>query len=409
MKKLTRSESLFLRAQKVIPSGIYGHLAPVSGLPDCFPHYCEKARGHTFEDVDGKRWTDFMCGYGAVLHGFSNPEIETAANSQNANGRVFNQPAEVMIELAEELTKVIDFADWAVFAKNGSDLTTWAIRVAREHSQRPIVVKAKGAYHGVDAWCDPGLGGRIESDRQDIREFEWNDFGQLEDILNQNQDNVACVILTPYHHSSFGPSVMPAEGFWSEVRSLCNRDGVLLILDEVRTGGRLHDGGSHRYFGFQPDLSIFSKALGNGYSISACVGKRRYEKSSMEVFLTGSCWNDAVAMSAALCSLRISQRDGVAESVLRKGRFFSDGLEKIALNHGFSLSMTGPSSMPYPWFEGDNDLFLLQSFCRLAAAEGLFFHPHHNWFISNAHNDDSLSKALNQVDRFMPMLREASL
>ena len=102
-----------------------------------------------------------MCGFGAILHGYSNPEIEEAVELQKQNGAVFNQPAEVMVELAESLVENIDFADWAVFAKNGSDLTTWAIRVAREKTQRKFIVKVKGAYHGVDAWCDPGYGGRI--------------------------------------------------------------------------------------------------------------------------------------------------------------------------------------------------------------------------------------------------------
>ena len=110
---------------------------------------------------------------------------------------------EVTVALAEKLTEIIDFASWAVFAKNGSDLTTWSIRVAREYTNRPLIVKAKGAYHGVDAWCDPGLGGRIESDRADIIEFEWNDLNQLEDIFQNNTDQVAGVILTPYHHAAF--------------------------------------------------------------------------------------------------------------------------------------------------------------------------------------------------------------
>ena len=115
------------------------------------------------------------CAFGAILHGYANQEIDTAVDEQRKLGMVFNQPAEVMVDLAEALVEKIDFADWAVFAKNGSDLTTWAIRVAREKTQRKFIVKASGAYHGVDAWCDPGLGGRIASDRKEILEFSWND------------------------------------------------------------------------------------------------------------------------------------------------------------------------------------------------------------------------------------------
>ena len=116
----------------------------------------------------------------------------------------------------------------------------------------------------------------------------------------------------------------------------------------MRCGGRLHRGGSHRYFGFTPDLAVYSKALGNGYAISACVGKELYRKASMEVFLTGSCWNDAVAMTAALKSLELSERDGVAEKVLAIGKELIDGLERVAGKYEKNLRMTGPTSMPYP-------------------------------------------------------------
>ena len=147
---------------------------------------------------------------------------------------------------------------WAVFAKNGSDITTWAIRVAREKSKRKYIIKAKGAYHGVDAWCDPGIGGRIASDRNEILEFEWNDLCMLQDIIIKNDNKIACIIMTPYHHPSFAPSELPADDFWSSVRNLCDERDIALILDDVRCGGRLSGGGSHCYFDFTPDLSVYS-------------------------------------------------------------------------------------------------------------------------------------------------------
>ena len=149
----SESEIIFERAKKVIPGGIYGHVAPAAGLPDSFPHYCRKATGYVFEDVDGKEWIDFLCGFGAILHGYANQEIDTAVDEQRKLGMVFNQPAEVMVDLAEALVEKIDFADWAVFAKNGSDLTTWAIRVAREKTQRKLSSRRVGHTtvwtHGV--------------------------------------------------------------------------------------------------------------------------------------------------------------------------------------------------------------------------------------------------------------------
>jgi glutamate-1-semialdehyde 2,1-aminomutase len=404
--KRDKSDDLFCRAVDVIPGGIYGHVAPVAGMPRNFPHYIKSASGCRFEDVDGNEWLDFMCGFGAILHGYSNSDIDVAANAQRSKGAIFNQPSPVMVELAELLTCKINFADWSVFAKNGSDLTTWAIRVAREHTGRPYVIKAKGVYHGVDAWCDPGFGGRIKSDRTSILEFAWNDLDELDGLLDSHQDQVASIILTPYHHAAFAPSVLPADDFWSKIEKKCNDLGIVLILDDVRAGGRLHDCGSHRYFNFSPDLSIYSKALGNGYAISACVGKEFLRNASKEVFLTGSCWNDAVAMAAALKSLEISSNQRVAESVLTKGDYFCQGLHDRAKKYGLPLCMTGPSSMPYPWFEGDENLFLIQKFCEFAAKRCLYFHPHHNWFISNAHEYSDLDQALELADQAMKDLSE---
>ena len=212
-----KSDQFYSRALKVIPGGIYGHVSPVAGLPRHFPHYIEKADGCRFVDIDGNEWIDFMCGFGAILHGYSNPEIDSVANAQRAKGSVFNQPSSVMVDLAELLTRNIDFADWCVFAKNGSDLTTWAIRVAREFSGKPFVIKAKDVYHGVDAWCDPGLGGRIEDDRNSVLEFPWNDLEKLNDLLESYHGQVSSIILTPYHHAAFAPSLLPAENFWPSI------------------------------------------------------------------------------------------------------------------------------------------------------------------------------------------------
>lgn len=394
-----KSGLLYQRANKVIPAGIYGHVAPGAGLPQDFPLYCHSGNGCRFTDVDGREWIDFMCGFGAVLHGYRNPVVEEAVKLQQQFGSVFNQPTGLMVELAEELVAQIDFADWAVFAKNGSDLTTWAIRVAREQTGREYVIKAKGSYHGVDAWCDPGLGGRIASDRLHVLEFDWNDFDQLDTNFKKYSGQIAAVILTPYHHPSFGPSVLPQENFWNRVEMLCKESGTALVLDDVRCGWRIDDHGSHKYFGFTPDLTIYSKALGNGYAISSCVGTNEYRSGACEVFLTGSCWNDSLAMAAALACLKISNEKNVANSVLKKGKEFCKRLEELAEKFGIPLKMTGVPSMPYPWIDGDDNLFQIQKLCKIATKYGLYFHPHHNWFISDAMTENDITESLSLSEK----------
>ena len=394
MNARNKSDLLYQRANTVIPGGIYGHVAPGAGLPQDFPLYCHSGSGCRFTDVDGKEWIDFMCGFGAVLHGYRNPEVEEAVKLQQQFGTIFNQPTQLMVELAEKLVAQIDFANWAVFAKNGSDLTTWAIRVAREQTGREYVIKAKGAYHGVDAWCDPGMGGRISSDRSHVLEFDWNDFDQLDSHFKIYSGQIAAVILTPYHHPSFEASVLPQENFWNRVEMLCKESGTALILDDVRCGWRIDDYGSHNYFGFAPDMAIYSKALGNGYAISSCVGTDEYRGGACEVFLTGSSWNDSIAMAAALECLKISEKEKVASSVMKKGKGFCEQFEALAEKFGVPLKMTGVPSMPYPWIEGDDNLFQIQKLCKVATKYGLYFHPHHNWFISDAMKEKDVLETL---------------
>lgn len=403
---LRENLSLFERSARVIPGGIYGHTSPAAGLPGALPYFAREARGCRYIDADGRGYLDFMCGYGPNLLGYQNPEVEAAAAEQRARGNVFNHPTERMVELAEMLAGKIDLADWAVFGKNGSDMTTWALQVAREHTGRAGVAKVVGAYHGVDAWCTPGHGGLIPEDRAHVHEFAWNDLNQFRDLLRQRGDSIACVFLTPFHHPAFAPSVLPADGFFAGLQQICAKYGVLIVLDDVRAGFRLHSGGSHRRFGLEPDLACYCKALGNGYPISATVGREELRKAASKVFLTGSYWNNAVPQAAALKTMEIAARDRVVEHLERLGNLLAQGLSAAARRHGFDLRRSGPPAMPFFHFAGDENFFLLQAFAEAAARRGAFFHPHHNWFLCAAHDEQAIEEAIAIADGCLAELRQ---
>lgn len=392
--RLAESRALFERAMRVVPGGIYGHTSPAAGMPGIFPYFAESAEGCRFTDVDGNQYLDFMCGFGPIVLGYHHAEVDEAAARAKASGNVYNQPSRYFVEAAELLVDRVDFAEWAVFAKNGSDVTTWALQVAREATGRRKVMMLKNAYHGVDAWCAPGYGGLIEEDRKHIHRFTWNDFHSFKGMLDALGNDVAAVFVTPYHHPSFAPSELPENDFLKAVQGECNRRGVVMILDDIRVGFRLHAGGSHRRFGFEPDIACYCKALGNGYPISAAVGRGSLKIPATRVFLTGSYWNNADALAAATTCLRVIERDRVPEKLEALGDRLCRGLTETARKHGFSLRCTGPRAAPYPFFEGDGDLRLIQKFCGLAVRRGAFFHPHHNWFISAAHTEEAVDRAI---------------
>jgi glutamate-1-semialdehyde 2,1-aminomutase len=398
-RNYTQSARLFDRACEVIPGGIYGHTAPALVVPCAAPYYAKRAQGCRYWDVDGNEFIDFLCGYGPVVLGYQHPEVEEAVERQRRDGDCFNHPGAVMVELAEKLVDMIDFADWAVFGKNGSDMTNWAIQVSREHTQRKKIFMIEDAYHGIGAWCTPGSGGLIEEDRRHIHTFRWNDMDSFDELHHQFRGQVAGVIVTPFHHPLFRDSELPDSGFLQAIQRQCREHEIVLILDDIRAGFRLHPGGSHRYFEFEPDLSCYSKAMANGYGISAALGRNSLKKAASKVFLSGGFWNGAVAMAAAMATIRILERDNVPQHLHEVGQSLCSGLGERAAFHGLQIRISGPPAVPFMTFANERNLHRSQHFALETVNRGVFFHPHHNWFLSAAHGSADIELALDAADQ----------
>lgn len=394
---LPQSMAIFARAAQVIPCGIYGHTAPALTVPGAMPYFAARAEGCRYWDVDGREYIDYMCGYGPIVLGYNHPEVESAVRAEQDKGVCFNHPTERLVELAEALVSRIDFADWAVFGKNGSDMTTWAVQVAREHTRRKKIFLAAGAYHGIDPWCTPGHGGLIEEDRTHIHRFTWNRPETLADLFDRHPGSVAAVVLTPYHHPIYRDSEMPSPDFIRAVHELCREHRALLILDDVRAGFRLHPGGSHRVFGWQPDLACYCKAIANGHPLSAAVGRGELRPAAARVFLTGSFWNSPGPMAAALKTIELLETTGAYESMAQAGQRLMDGLVRVGAEAGFVVRPSGPPAMPFMTFANDRDLRKTRAFAKLAAARGIFLHPHHNWFVCAAHRNADIDETLERA------------
>jgi glutamate-1-semialdehyde 2,1-aminomutase len=404
-----RSLELFDRAWRVIPCGIYGHTAPAAAVPGAFPYYAQRAAGSRYWDVDGNEYIDYMCGYGPVVLGHQHAEIEEAAARAQRDTLCVNHPTSIMVELAESLVSLVDFSAWAVFGKNGSDMTSWAVQVAREHTQRRKILKVSGAYHGMDPWCTPGHAGLIEEDRAHIHDFDWNDLDSFDRLLKRYRDDIAGVIMTPFHHPVFKASQMPSDGFWSHIEAACRRDGIVLILDDIRAGFRLDLRGSHKLFGFEPDLICFCKAIANGHPLAATLGRKELRVAASKVFLTGSYWNSAPAMAAAMKCLSVLSAQEVPSQLRRTGEALMQGLVERGRRHGYSVLPSGPPAVPFITFDGDPSMRRRQRFCAEVTRRGAFFHPHHNWFISAAHSPADVEATLHMADEAFAVLRGENL
>ena len=385
------------RAARVIPGGLWGHMR-VQGLPAGFPQFFQRADGCRLWDADGREFIDFMCSWGPVVLGHHDAEVEAAAEAQRRAGDTMNGPAPVLVDLAETFTAMVAHADWTIFAKNGTDATTICVTTARAAIGRRKLLVARGAYHGAAPWCSPSLAGVTAEDRVHLVPYRYNEIASLEQAAAACGDDLAGVLASAFRHDYGVDQELPTREFAHAARELCDRSGAALILDEVRAGGRIDLAGSWESMGVRPDLSAWSKAIANGHALAAVTGTDRFREAAASIFVTGSFWCGAVAMAAALATLRKLQAvDGIAH-MLAMGQRLRDGLARQAAAHGFRIRQSGPPQMPMLLFDDDPEAALGSAFCSLALERGVYLHPKHNMFLSVAHRPQDIDQALQATD-----------
>ena len=405
-----KSREAFIRAAKVIPSGVYGHLGPAEGcfIPvEAFPLFSQKAQGTYFWDVDGNRFIDYMCAYGPNILGYNDPEIEEAAAKQREKGDCTTSPSTVMIDFAELLVDTVKSADWAFFAKNGNDVTTMAVMASRAYTRRKKIVFFKGYYHGIAPWTQKiDYAGIIPEDVANNIYVDWNDIEALEEVFNDNKGEIAAVIGQPYMHGNFADNEMPLEGFWQKVRKLCTDNGTVLIIDDVRAGFRLDIHGSDHYFGFEADLICFCKALANGYNVSALCGKDFLKNTISSMSYTGSYWLSAVPFAAGIACIEKMKRININDTLNKKGQLLKDGLVDTARKHGFDLRVTGALALPYLRLADDDSLIIHQAWIAECVKRGVFFTNHHNHFINAAMSEEDVKETIDVANEAFEVIKK---
>ena len=405
-----KSREAFARAMKVIPSGIYGHLGPAEGCytpVEAFPFYSSRAEGTYLWDLDGNRFIDYMCAYGPNVLGYNDPDVDAAAAEQRAIGDCTTLPSTKMIDFAELLVDTVACADWAFFAKNGGDVTTLAVMTARAYTHRKKIVFFKGYYHGVAPWTQKiDYAGVLPEDVMHNIYVNWNDLDELEAVFKKYKGEIAAVISQPYMHGNFMDNVLPADGFWKEVRRLCTENGTVLVVDDVRAGFRLDIAGSDHYFGFEADLICFCKALANGYNVSALCGKNFLKNTVSGMSYTGSYWLSAVPFAAGIACINKMKRLGAPQMLIEKGTKLKEGLVKTAQAHGFDLRVTGVPSLFYLRIADDPTLMLHQEWIAECVKRGVFFTNHHNHFINAALTDADIAETVDIADEAFAVVKK---
>jgi glutamate-1-semialdehyde 2,1-aminomutase len=394
----TRDRTLRERAKRVVPGGMYGHMR-AEGLPAGYPQFFARGEGCHLWDADGRRYLDFMCSWGPVVLGHRHPAVDDAVLRQIKQGDCLNGPTERMVELAERLTGLVTHADWALFSKNGTDATTTCVTLARGGTGKRKILLATGAYHGAVPWCTPHPYGVMPEDRAHVIRFKYNDVASLEAAVDQAGDDLAAILVSAFRHDYGFDQELPDPAFAARVRALADANEAALILDDVRAGFRLSLHGSWDQIGVQPDLSAWSKAIANGYSLAAVTGKDRFREAATQLFATGSFWCGAVSMAAALATLDVLEAENGPEQMRRMGQRLRDGIAAQARRHGVGVRQSGPPQMPTILFDDDADCAKGSRFVLEALHRGVYLHPKHNMFLSLAHTVADIDHALSVTDQ----------
>jgi glutamate-1-semialdehyde 2,1-aminomutase len=381
------------RATNVIPGGMFGHL-DASQLPSGYPQFFARGDGCRVWDANGREYLDLMCSWGPIVLGHRHPRVEEAVRQQLARGECLDGPASVMVELAELMVATIEYADWALFCKNGTDATTWAVRIARAATGRKYVLLAEGAYHGIANWTGVTSDGFIPLEQSGTIFFEYNNRASLEAAFAEAENDVAAVVVCPIRHDVHRDLELPTEDFVKGLRQLCDARGAALIHDEIRCGLRLNHGGSWEPLGVAPDLGAWGKAMGNGYGISAVVGSNAFRDAARVIPATGSYWCAASPMAAATATIRELERSNAVQTMHDLGSRLQEGLRTQAQQWRLDVTVSGPPQLPFLTFREDRDERQAFLWAKACVDRGVYLHPFHNWFLSAAHTPETIDQIL---------------
>lgn len=408
------SDALRPLAHRLIPGGAHTYAKGDDQFPISSPGFIARGSGCHVWDLDGNAFIEYGMGLRAVALGHAFPAVVEAAVKQIWQGTNFTRPSPLEAECAERLLEVVPGADMVKFTKDGSSATTAAIRLARAYTGRDIVALCSDhPFFSYDDWAigttpmDAGVPAHVKGL---TRTFRYNDLASAEALFAAHPGRIACLILEAEK------DIEPARDYLNGLRDLCHRHGALLIIDEMITGFRWPQRSAQRHYDVEADLSTFGKALGNGFAISALVGKRDIMKlggldhDRDRVFLLSTTHGaETHALAAALAVMKVYREQPVIETLERQGLRLRAGIEAVAAHHGLQghFQLIGrPANFVYRCCDRDGvpsqafrTLFLQETIRRGILAPSLV--------VSYSHSDDDIDQTIEAVDGALLVYRKA--
>ncbi|MBM4327302.1 MAG: aminotransferase class III-fold pyridoxal phosphate-dependent enzyme [Deltaproteobacteria bacterium] len=406
---ITKSRELFEEATGLVPGGVLGARKPTDFIEGEYPIFLETGKGCRLTDVDGNEFIDFLCGYGPIILGYREEEVDEAVYKQiREKGFCFTLTQKYQNLLAKRLTELVPSSELSIFLKTGSDATTASLRIARAHTDKLKVMRC--GYHGWHDWCVEMKGGIPSKLYEDVFEFHYNNLDQLRELMAIHGAETAAIVMTPFGHPNHEKMQIPAPGFLEGVKEIAHRYGAVLIYDEIRTCFRLSMGGAQKLYGVTPDLTVLGKALANGYPISVVTGKKDVMTAAAnKLFISSTFFPNSDAFIAALKTLEILERENVLGNIWDKGERFMKKIQAVIDKHDVGAELTGVAPMFYITFRKDETGSYKSKrtdFYTQLIRKRFFFSPFHHAYISFRHTEDDLDLTLNAIDESLAFIKE---
>ena len=419
---MKRSAELFDRAKGVMPGGVNSPVRAFRAVGGT-PFFVARATGARLIDVDGKSYLDYVGSWGPLILGHAHPAVLEAIRAAAEAGWTYGAPCAAEVELAELVRQRMPSLELVRFVNSGTEATMAAVRVARAATRRELLLKFEGGYHGhgdsflVKAGSgvatlglpdSPGVPAALAGLTLTV---PFNDIAAVEEAFRRRGKEIAAVIVEPFlGNVGFIP---PEREFHPALRALCDRDGALLIFDEVMTGFRVAPGGAQERLGIRPDLTTLGKIVGGGLPVGAYGGRAdlmRLVAPEGPVYQAGTLAGNPLAMAAGLATLRETGRPGFYETLERRTARLVAGIADAARRHGVAVSAGHAGSMWGVYFAPQSvrnyaqaraaDAGLFARWHRAALERGVFLPPSafETAFVSSAHTETDIAETLAQLD-----------
>lgn len=398
-------QELYNKAKQLIPGGtMLLSKRPEMFLPDQWPSYFSKSKGCTVWDLDGKKFLDMsIMGIGTNALGYGNDEVDAAVIETVKKGNMSTLSCPEEVYLAEKLMEINPWADMVRFARTGGEANAIAIRIARAASEKDNV--AICGYHGWHDWylsanhnsgddlkahLLPGLSpkGVPKNLKNSVFPFHYNNYEELLDIVEQH--NIGVIKMEVMRN--FGPE----DNFLQKVRALADEKNIVLIFDECSSGFRETYGGIFKKFNVIPDMVMFGKTIGNGYALTAVVGKKSVMEAAQSTFISSTFWTERIGPTAALTTLGIMEREKSWEIITATGVKMQKGWKDLASVHGLDITVSGIPAMTTYGFNYDNAAIYKTLITQEMLKKG--FLASTNFYACTAHTDAHLKSYFEALD-----------